>query len=268
MLSGGRARPMTSLPVAVMASEPAAAITMSTNGVHERHRHHHRHDDGDNEDRHPHGATDVGVERDWRGRARAAPRDGRSQHGLVEACDAVGLDDRVVDLGRAAANVRPTDEGASRVRRCTTSTHRAPSSGQPRRRRAPGVGRGRSGQLGQVAGPDPLLGRGVVAHASRHPRKAEPAPYRRAMQRRPRRPRQDRREQTPKGPVANDRASRLTAWCEHRVVEVAGIEPASIDGKPGLLRVQCAVDFLGPSARTHTSADRPSRVRVPRSPPT
>ena len=50
------------------------------------------------------------------------------------------------------------------------------------------------------------------------------------------------------------------------VVEVAGIEPASADGKPGLLRVQCAMDFLGPSARTHTSTDRPSRVRVPGNP--
>jgi len=50
-------------------------------------------------------------------------------------------------------------------------------------------------------------------------------------------------------------------------VEVAGIEPASADGKPGLLRVQCAMEFLGPSARAHTSADRPSRVRVPRNPP-
>ena len=37
MLSGGRARPMTFLPVAVMASEPAAAITVRTMGVHERH---------------------------------------------------------------------------------------------------------------------------------------------------------------------------------------------------------------------------------------
>jgi len=50
------------------------------------------------------------------------------------------------------------------------------------------------------------------------------------------------------------------------VVEVAGIEPASADGKPGLLRVQCAMDFLGPSARTHTSTDRLSRVRVPGNP--
>ena len=53
-----------------------------------------------------------------------------------------------------------------------------------------------------------------------------------------------------------------------RVVEVAGIEPASDDEKPGLLRVQCATEFLGPRARTHTFPDRPSWVRVPRSPPT
>ena len=44
----------------------------------------------------------------------------------------------------------------------------------------------------------------------------------------------------------------------HRMVEVAGIEPASTDGTPGLLRVQCATDFLGPRARTHASPDRPS----------
>jgi len=43
-----------------------------------------------------------------------------------------------------------------------------------------------------------------------------------------------------------------------RVVEVAGIEPASDDVRPGLLRVQCAVDFLGPRTRTHTLSDRPS----------
>ena len=51
-----------------------------------------------------------------------------------------------------------------------------------------------------------------------------------------------------------------------RRVEVAGIEPASDDMRPGLLRAQCAMDFLGPRARTHTFPDRPSRVRVPRSP--
>jgi hypothetical protein len=56
------------------------------------------------------------------------------------------------------------------------------------------------------------------------------------------------------------------AFPQVKGVEVAGIEPASADGKPGLLRVQCAVDFLGPSARTHTSTDRPSRVRVPGNP--
>jgi len=41
-------------------------------------------------------------------------------------------------------------------------------------------------------------------------------------------------------------------------VEVAGIEPASDDERPELLRVQCAVDFLGPRARAHTFPDRPS----------
>ena len=39
-------------------------------------------------------------------------------------------------------------------------------------------------------------------------------------------------------------------------VEVAGIEPASVAGEPGLLRVQCAVEFLGPRARAHTFPDR------------
>jgi len=51
-------------------------------------------------------------------------------------------------------------------------------------------------------------------------------------------------------------------------VEVAGNEPASAGTEPGLLRVQCAMDFLGLRARAHTSPDRPSRVRVPRRPPT
>ena len=52
------------------------------------------------------------------------------------------------------------------------------------------------------------------------------------------------------------------------MVEVAGIEPASDDENPGLLRVQCAKEFLGPRARAHTSPDRPSRERVPRIVPT
>ena len=50
------------------------------------------------------------------------------------------------------------------------------------------------------------------------------------------------------------------------VVEVAGIEPASDDENPGLLRVQCAKDFLGPRARAHTFSDRPSRVGCPAPP--
>ena len=49
---------------------------------------------------------------------------------------------------------------------------------------------------------------------------------------------------------------------------VAGIEPASTGRRAGLLRVQCAVDFLGPRAGTHTFPDRPSRVRVPQRPAT
>ncbi len=51
-------------------------------------------------------------------------------------------------------------------------------------------------------------------------------------------------------------------------VEVAGIEPASDDVIPGLLRAQCAREFLGPRARAHAFPDRPSRVDVPRRPPT
>ena len=50
------------------------------------------------------------------------------------------------------------------------------------------------------------------------------------------------------------------------MVEVAGIEPASDDENPGLLRVQCAKDFLGPRARAHTFSDRPSRVGCPAPP--
>ena len=34
------------------------------------------------------------------------------------------------------------------------------------------------------------------------------------------------------------------------------------------VRAQCAADFLGPRARAHTFPDRPSRVDVPRRPPT
>jgi len=64
-----------------------------------------------------------------------------------------------------------------------------------------------------------------------------------------------------RGPISwSDPSSWLRERDVPMVVEVAGIEPASADGKPGLLRVQCAMDFLGPSARTHTSTDRPSRV--------
>ena len=51
-------------------------------------------------------------------------------------------------------------------------------------------------------------------------------------------------------------------------VEVAGIEPASDGVMAGLLRAQCAMEFLGPRARTHAFPDRPSRVDVPRRPPT
>ena len=34
------------------------------------------------------------------------------------------------------------------------------------------------------------------------------------------------------------------------MVEVAGIEPASFDARPGLLRAQSAVSLLGPTGRT------------------
>lgn len=53
-----------------------------------------------------------------------------------------------------------------------------------------------------------------------------------------------------------------------KMVEVAGIEPASTGRQSGLLRVQCAMDFLGPGARAHTFPDRPSRVGVPQCPAT
>ena len=70
-----------------------------------------------------------------------------------------------------------------------------------------------------------------------------------------------------KGPIAWIGPLVMRVQCDvPMVVEVAGIEPASADGRPGLLRVQCAMDFLGPSARTHTSTDRPSRERVPGNP--
>ena len=107
-----------------------------------------------------------------------------------------------------------------------------------------------SAPVGEVAGPDPLLGRGVVVQHGAILAK------------------RTRRHDTTKARSRTTGPSWLNWRVNTAVVEVAGIEPASTDGNPGLLRVQCAVDFLGPSARAHTSTDRPSRVRVPRSPPT
>lgn len=46
-------------------------------------------------------------------------------------------------------------------------------------------------------------------------------------------------------------------------VEVAGIEPASDDEKPGLLRVQSADDFLGPHPPADRKMDGLSQLRVP-----
>ena len=39
--------------------------------------------------------------------------------------------------------------------------------------------------------------------------------------------------------------------CRSLGVEVRGIEPRSGDANPGLLRAQCAKDFLGPSTHAH-----------------
>jgi hypothetical protein len=44
-------------------------------------------------------------------------------------------------------------------------------------------------------------------------------------------------------------------YCSESQVEVAGIEPASADAEPGLLRVQLAVVFLSPS--DHASMSLP-----------
>ena len=49
---------------------------------------------------------------------------------------------------------------------------------------------------------------------------------------------------------------------------MAGIEPASVVVPLGLLRVQLAMDFLGPSALASKFADGPSRLSVPSAPTT
>src|SRR4029453_8370555 len=43
------------------------------------------------------------------------------------------------------------------------------------------------------------------------------------------------------------------AFRQHPVVEVAGIEPASFDARPGLLRAQSALSLLGPTDLTNKS---------------
>jgi hypothetical protein len=47
------------------------------------------------------------------------------------------------------------------------------------------------------------------------------------------------------------------------VVEVAGIEPASSDDEPGLLRAQLASRFLGSCTRASTLQTSPVSVDVP-----
>ena len=47
------------------------------------------------------------------------------------------------------------------------------------------------------------------------------------------------------------------------MVEVAGIEPASDDVEPGLLRAQSAEEFLGPHRSRRQVVDGPSHLLVP-----
>ena len=112
--SGGRARPMRDLPVVVMASDPAAAISMSTSGVRERQRQTITSVRHGGHDGHPHRPPDVGVERDRVVQSGRAPRDGLVEDRLVEPGDALGLGHRVVDLGRHRGERhghRTADEG-------------------------------------------------------------------------------------------------------------------------------------------------------------
>lgn len=57
--------------------------------------------------------------------------------------------------------------------------------------------------------------------------------------------------------------------CFRWMVEVAGIEPASFDASPGLLRAQSAVPLLGPTVHANESVWRAqSLFGVPRVPAT
>jgi hypothetical protein len=50
-----------------------------------------------------------------------------------------------------------------------------------------------------------------------------------------------------------DSGKRIQLFGENPWVEVAGIEPASFDARPGLLRAQFAVPLLGPTAHANKS---------------
>jgi len=63
------------------------------------------------------------------------------------------------------------------------------------------------------------------------------------------------------GPAQHDESDEARVPRAHvalDLVEVAGIEPASDDVEPGLLRAQSAADFLGP--RTHADKMRTGSV--------
>ena len=70
--------------------------------------------------------------------------------------------------------------------------------------------------------------------------------------------------ETRKGPYTAPKSGTVHGpFREHAVVEVAGIEPASSDDEPGLLRAQLARRSLGSCARTSTSQTSPVSVNVP-----
>ena len=57
--------------------------------------------------------------------------------------------------------------------------------------------------------------------------------------------------------------TRGLAFRQHPVVEVAGIEPASLSNEPGLLRAQLARRSLGSCTRASTLQTSPVSVDVP-----
>ena len=70
--------------------------------------------------------------------------------------------------------------------------------------------------------------------------------------------------ETRKGPHTDPEAGAVhDPFREHAGVEVAGIEPASSDDEPGLLRAQLARRSLGSCTRTSTLQTSPVSVSFP-----